>query len=63
MSQDFRCDTLAFTSMVRIIKASTKYTLPGGCPKVESHADDLHDEIEFSEKELSDKDSEYRHGV
>jgi hypothetical protein len=53
--------------MVRIIKASTKSGRPGGCPKVESHADDLHDESEFSEKEFSDsdKDSEYRlgHGV
>ena len=57
------CDALILTSMVRIIKASTKPGLHGDCPKVEPHADDLDDESESSEKELSDKDNEYRHGM
>ena len=57
------CDNLIFTSMVRIIQASTKCSRPGDSFRVESHADDLHDESEFSEKEVSDNDSEYRHGV
>jgi hypothetical protein len=46
--------------MVRIIKAPTSSIRPGGSSKVESHTDDLIEEIEFSDKEVSDKDSDYR---
>jgi hypothetical protein len=55
-----RDDDLISTSMVRIIKSSTKSIRPGGSSKVKSHTDDLMDESEFSDKEVSDEDSDYR---
>jgi len=58
------CDnTVIFTSMVRIIKAPTKSILSGSSSKGKARVDDSIDESEFSEKELSDEERDYKHGV
>jgi hypothetical protein len=58
------CDNaLICTVMVRIIKAPTKSIRPGSSSKGKAHADDSIDESEFSEEELSDEDSDYKHGM
>jgi hypothetical protein len=47
--------------MAYAIQAPTKWVLHSS--KGDAQADDLHDESEFNEKELSDEDSEYGNGV
>lgn len=49
--------------MVHTIKVPAKSVRPGSSSKAEANADDLRDENEFNEEELSDEDSDYGNGM